>query len=325
MLSDNKLPKSAKAFLAWFSLQKGMSKASVDAYTSDLAQFEQFLQENELSLNDYDKITRKHIQRFLASLYRQEMAKSSMARKLSSIRTYFKYLIKTRKLEQNPCQGVKNPKQETRHPNSLNVDQVFELLEKKPKALSKNPENAAIDHAEEKRNLALLELLYGSGLRISEALELDIQDIDIKSGVVKVTGKGNKSRLSPLSDTSVSTLNSWLENRHVLAHSVKEHALFLGRRGARLNRRQASRIVEEMRKQSGIEFSISPHSLRHSYATHLLEGGADLRSVQELLGHSRLSTTQRYTHLSLDRLMKVYDSAHPRSETSNIEKENKEG
>lgn len=166
------------------------------------------------------------------------------------------------------------------------------------------------------RDSALLELLYGSGLRISEALGLDTADcppLDHPDVSIRVMGKGSKQRLAPLSDTCRAALARWLEARHLLAPRG-ENALFVGRRGARLNRRQAARIVEESAVLAGIAQHVSPHELRHSYATHLLEGGADLRSVQQLLGHSRISTTQRYTHLNLDALTRVYDAAHPFAE-----------
>lgn len=156
------------------------------------------------------------------------------------------------------------------------------------------------------------ELLYGSGLRISEALAIDASQLNFEHAVVRVLGKGGKQRLAPLSDSSVEALHQWLELRDNLVVDDSD-ALFLGRRGGRLNRRQALRIIEELCKKAGLAQVVSPHSLRHSFATHLLEAGADMRSVQELLGHSSLSTTQRYTHLNLAKLMQVYDKAHPKS------------
>ena len=162
------------------------------------------------------------------------------------------------------------------------------------------------------RDLALVEMLYGAGLRISEALSLNVKDLDLTAGMARVMGKGSKVRMAPLSETSIVCLQAWLQVRPLLA-PAGETALFVGSRGKRLDRRQATRILETLRVEAGLPQHISPHMLRHSFATHLLEGGADLRAVQELLGHARLSTTQRYTHVTLDRLMRVYDRAHPRS------------
>ena len=164
------------------------------------------------------------------------------------------------------------------------------------------------------RNNALLELLYGSGLRISEALCLNVSDIRTEDGFVRVIGKGNKERLAPLSDTSIVALEEWLAIRHMVA-TLGEKALFVGVRGKRLHRRQTIRILEELCLQAGLPLTTAPHTLRHSFATHLLEGGANLRAVQELLGHARLSTTQRYTHITLDKLIQAYDKAHPFSGT----------
>lgn len=200
----------------------------------------------------------------------------------------------------------------------LNVDQVFSLLDEKPAGTraAAAPGNAlTADEIFLLRDKALLELLYGSGLRISEALGLDVNDIRPESGHVQVMGKGSKERIVPLSDTCMTALSRWLAVRDEVPPVHGERAAFLGRRGKRLDRRQAARILEERAKETGIPQHISPHDLRHSFATHLLEGGADLRAVQELLGHSRISTTQRYTHLNMEALTRIYDAAHPLSDT----------
>jgi integrase/recombinase XerC len=303
------LPETARAFLVWLELNKGMAGTTVAAYGLDLAQFEVWLAQSGLSLDRPASVTRKHVQRFVASLHREGLAPSSLARKLSSLRAFFRYALRMRKTESDPSLGVRNPKQIVRHPATLNVDQMFALLDNQPRAEDGSSPRAP---AARGRDLALAELLYGAGLRISEALGLNLQDIEPRSGVVRVTGKGNKTRIAPLSDTARQAMLDWLRLRPLLARAA-EQALFVGVHGTRLNRRQAARIVDELAKNAAVPVHISPHSLRHSFATHLLEGGADLRSVQELLGHSRLSTTQRYTHLTLERLMRVYDRAHPRS------------
>lgn len=299
------LPDCAADFLIWLAFQQGASPATVAAYGRDLLDFERYLGREGASLATPDGVTKRHVQGFSAFLFLQGDARSTTARKLSALRSLFRHLLRAHKIAADPCRGVRNPRQEQRHPTMLNVDQAFDLLADTPPSPP-----ATADDAIRVRNLALLELLYGSGLRISEALALDADDYAPGDRALKVTGKGDKQRLSPLSDTSRSALDTWLTVRPMLA-GEGERALFVGRRGARLNRRQAVRIVDEAAKLAGIQQHLSPHGLRHSYATHLLEGGADLRSVQELLGHRRISTTQRYTHLNLDALTRVYDAAHP--------------
>ncbi|MFI3270496.1 MAG: tyrosine recombinase XerC [Pseudomonadota bacterium] len=351
--SENRVerPETIDMFLAHLASEKGYSSATVVAYARDIEQFHDFVDAENCGLDYPERVERRHVQRFLAELHRIETAKSSMGRKLSALRAFFRFMLRLRLIKVDPMAGLHNPKQEFHHPKSLNVDQAFALLDASPSsrlsqvsanktnekvfsedviietpdkaqttagtpdtALRPRRKNAdpAIEEALHTRDVCLAELLYGSGLRISEALSLDSLDIDSRSGVVRVLGKGSKERLVPLSDTSRESLHSWFSMRSRIAMDT-EKALFVGARGMRLNRRQANRIIEDLCSQAGLPQAISPHGLRHSFATHLLEAGADLRSVQELLGHERLSTTQRYTHLTLTHLMNVYDKAHPRS------------
>lgn len=321
-------PESVDMFLAHLESEKGYSLATVVAYGRDIEQFHDFLQAEGCGLDQPDTVSRRHVQRFLAELHRIETAKSSMGRKLSSLRTFFRFMLRLRLVKVDPVAGLHNPKQDHRHPKSLNVDQAFTLLDgtsqseqaktdnvvtrNQAKPTRRQNQDPAVMEALHIRDLCLAELLYGSGLRISEALSLDVLEMDTRSGLVRVVGKGNKERLVPVSDTSKSALQVWLNVRSRIALD-REKALFVGARGMRLNRRQANRIIEDLCLRAGLPQVISPHGLRHSFATHLLEAGADLRSVQELLGHARLSTTQRYTHLTLAHLMDVYDKAHPRS------------
>lgn len=298
-----------EAFLAWLTVQKGYSQATVAAYAADLAQFEAFLLSLGGTLSLPSDITRQHVSRHLADLHRHGTAKSSMARKLAAIRAFFRYCIRMRITGRNPAAAVRNPKQDQRHPRLLNVDQAFALLDTAAK--EKEPSQRKDAEALRARNLALGELLYGSGLRISEAIQLNVDQMDPRAGVVRVLGKGGKSRLAPLSDAAVEAMRAWLKLRGQVA-LPEEKALLVGARGSRLDRRQAARIIDEMCTKAGLAQTISPHGLRHSFATHLLEAGADLRLVQELLGHSRLTTTQRYTSLALEHLVKSYDAAHPR-------------
>ena len=296
------------AFLVWMEVQKGASQATVKAYGSDLAQLAEYLRGQQADLGRPQTVTKRHIQAYLAWLFRLGEAKSSMARKLAAARSYFRFQQRSGAVAENVAAQVRNPRQEKRHPRALNVDETFALLDS---GQANQPDSADAERLL-CRDLALAELLYGSGLRISEALGLNIDDVQLSSRVLRVMGKGSRQRLAPLSDTSCDSLKSWLDERPLMA-LPDEPALFVGTRGARLNRREAARIIERLCRRAGLDFTVSPHSLRHSFATHLLAAGADLRSVQELLGHSRLTTTQRYTQVSLEHLIDVYDKAHPKA------------
>ncbi len=320
------LPDLPALFLTWLDYQKGASPATISAYTNDLTHAEAFFGTQNLSLGRPTEIDKRHIAAFVSALYKEKLAKASLSRKLSALRAYFRYLLQNRHITENPMLGFKNPKQDIRHPRFLNVDQTFALLDtppdpqNSPPASTPSPSLASFEALGPLalRDKALLELLYGSGLRISEALSLNAADIHPSEGVIRVLGKGNKQRLAPLSDTSILALEAWLAARPAFLLSLpdpathREKALFVGARGARLQRRQAARILTEAATRAGIYSTLSPHDLRHSFATHILEAGADLRTVQELLGHSRISTTQRYTHLDISTLTQVYDHAHPK-------------
>jgi len=287
-------------FLAYLEVEKGYSPATIRSYSTDLDQFEAFLQGRKATLERPARLNRDHVRAFLAELHRRQLTKTSMGRKLSSLRAYFKYLLRHKIIAKDPAAGTRNPKQEKRHPQVLNVDQAVSLMEAQ---VDPDPEGL--------RDVALAELLYGSGLRISEAIGLNLNDVD--SDVIRVTGKGSKERIVPLSDSSVERIRRYMGQRHAfLKENYAEQALFLSSRaGKRLDRRQANRIVAKLAKLAGLPKDVHPHMLRHSFATHMLEAGADLRSVQELLGHENLTTTQRYTHLDMQRIMQVYDHAHP--------------
>ena len=319
---------TAAMFLAHLEMEKGYSAATVEAYGEDLRQFGGFLANLGLSLDAPSSVTSAHIRSYMAEMHRLALSKTSMGRKLSALRAFFRFCARLRLISALPTAGVRNPKQEKRHPKVLNVDQTFALLDTVglPARPDAGPDagpgggrgmapRTPAKQAAAARDLALAELLYGSGLRISEALSLDMGQVAVTGqgdAFVRVLGKGGKERVVPLSDACVSAMALWIEERKDLA-APGEKALFTGANGKRLNRRVAARSLEEMCKRAGLPEIISPHTLRHSFATHLLEGGADLRSVQELLGHARLTTTQRYTHLNLAHLTRVYDAAHPKA------------
>ena len=305
------LPNNARLFLAWMEYQKGASEATVEAYAQDILDFEEYLDEFAVSLSAPADIDKQMVQGFMAHLFRKGIAPSSRARKLSALRTLFRFLQRTHKVEADPTAGVRNPQQDQRHPAMLNVDQMFTLLAEAGEDRTAPATVSCPEDVMALRDKALLELLYGSGLRISEALGLDVDDLRPGSTTLLVMGKGSKERQILLSDTCTAALARWMEVRAQVPPQHGERAVFLGKRGKRLDRRQAARLLDEHAKLAGIPQHVSPHDLRHSFATHMLEGGADLRAVQELLGHSRISTTQRYTHLDLNALSRIYSEAHP--------------
>lgn len=293
-------------FLNWQQIQKNYSPATLNAYGSDLKQFENFLSEKKLTLGEPGKIRSGELRNYIAWLHKNGISKSSISRKLSTLRALFSFLEKRKLIDSNPAQGLHNPKQNQYAPKILNVDECFSLLD------HVSSEKKKEDFEMELRNRALAELLYGSGLRISEALSLNIDDIQPGCGIVRITGKGSRQRLVPVGEAAKDAIAAWTVYRQNWA--VKgEAALFVGKKGKRLNRREAWRIIQSMCVAAGLQKKISPHGLRHSFASHMLMGGADIREVQELLGHKRISTTQKYTHFGLDALIKIYDSSHPRS------------
>lgn len=294
-------------FIQWLNVQKGAAVASQCAYESDLRQFLSFLADHKGEKISPSVFSDRNIQAYLAWLHKTGTAKSSMARKLAAIRSCFRYLRGKGIIEPEAKLKIRNPKQERRQPTVLNVDEVFALLDTPKLSASATPQERAL-HA---RDMALAELLYGSGLRISEALALNMADLRSGAKVIRVMGKGARERLAPLTDAARDALFQWREERDLVADD-DETALFVGARGKRLNRREAARIIQGLCDRGGLQNCISPHGLRHSFATHLLGSGADLRSVQELLGHKRVSTTQRYTALGMEKLIKIYDAAHPR-------------
>jgi integrase/recombinase XerC len=293
-------PDPVQLFLLYLDAQRGYSPATTAAYGSDLEGLHLFLARRNKGLHAPAEVTRADITAYLADLHRQGLAKSSVSRKLSAVRALYRFLRKKKMVVADPCATLSNPKQPKTTPRVLNVDQALALM---TADMTPDPEGL--------RDAALLEILYGSGLRVSEALGLDFNHVDLDGGVVRVLGKGGKERLAPLTSHSVERLRRYLEQRGAFSPAPSEQAVFLGKRGGRLSRGQAARIVKAAAARCGLPPGISPHTLRHSFASHMLQAGADLRSVQELLGHSRISTTQRYTHLNLDQIMRVYDAAHP--------------
>jgi integrase/recombinase XerC len=291
-------------------IDRNASEHTVRSYITDLHHFREFLLDQGLHLDRsgkevcVEKIDHLAIRSFLSHLYRSRK-KSTLARKLAAQRSFFRYLVGEGILAQNPAEIISTPKQGKALPNFLPVDEVFALLE----APEKSPWG--------KRDRAILETLYSCGIRVSELVGLSDGDVDQGLGVVRVYGKGRKERVVPIGGKALTALQEYLPQRdRVLAETGQTHSrvpLFINRRGGRLTSRSVARILQKHLLRCGLLRKVGPHALRHSFATHLLDAGADLRGIQEMLGHVSLSTTQRYTHVSVDKLMEVYDRAHPRA------------
>jgi integrase/recombinase XerC len=242
------------------------------------------------------------IREYLAFLYRMNK-KSTIARKISTIRSFFKFLMRFGVIESNPAEGILTPKQEKTVPLHLSVDEAFHLLD-----------SITGEKLSDLRNRAMFETLYSTGMRVSELAGLNVSDLDLNAGVVRVYGKGGKERIVPVGRKAVDAIEAYRKKLRLACGNPEEktEAIFLNSNKGRLTTRSVARILSRLARECGLASPVSPHALRHTFATHMLDAGADLRAVQELLGHERLSTTQKYTHVSIDRLMKTYDKAHPR-------------
>jgi integrase/recombinase XerC len=288
-------------FLSYLRNERNVSAHTLRSYQSDLEQLSAFLGDSALSVVDHQTL-----RRFIARLLQDNMKKSSIARKLSAIRVFFTFLNREGILTSNAARLVATPRREQRLPTVLTADDAIRLMES-PLAGSAAHDGVML------RDRAVLETLYSTGIRASELIGMNRADIDRNDSLVRIRGKGRKERIVPIGSKALYAIDAYLGS---LTVSPDTAAIFLGPSGKRLTVRTVQRILENHRKQLGLKQKASPHALRHSFATHLLESGADLRAIQELLGHASLSTTQRYTHVNLDSLMEVYDKAHPKARKS---------
>jgi len=294
-------------FIQYLTLEKGASEHTCRSYRNDLFHLEGFVSTSGLypiSQNgevDVSRVDRDIIRLYLRALFRSNK-RSSIARKLASIRSFFQYLVREGIIPKNPAKGVATPKTEKYIPTTLTIDEMFRMLDAPDIS---NPLGL--------RDRAILELLYSSGIRVGELTQLNCEHVDWELGIVKVLGKGKKERIVPIGSKAVEALKDSLRRRGLPPGKDRGRPLFINTRGGRLTDRSVRRIVEKYGKKSCLGKSVGPHALRHTFATHLLDAGADLRDIQELLGHVSLSTTQKYTHVSIDGLMDTYDKAHPRS------------
>lgn len=291
-----------KEYIYYLKITKNLSKNTIVSYERDLKAYIQFLKDN-YRMRDFDQVSKDHIQNFSRHLKRKKSAPTTITRKLSSIRSFHRYLTSENIVSKDISRKIRKPKTQKTLPVVLNLSEIeamINLTYEKQDPLSL-------------RNQAMIELAYGSGLRVSELMNLKISDLHINKGLVNIIGKGNKERIIPLNENSILALQKYIVEARPLLKAKKADVLFVNKFGKPLSRVGFFKVIKSLAEKAGIKKTVSPHTLRHSYATHLLEHGASLRTVQELLGHEDILTTELYTHVSKKHLNKLYNQAHPRA------------
>lgn len=292
-------------FIRHLEYERRLSPLTCKHYRRDLEALAAYC--DEIDSKRWRDLDSEHIRAFASSCYRRGLSARSIQRRLSAARTFYRYLMRERHVVQNPVTAVPAPKSGKRLPGNLDADRMARLLD------------ISGDSPIVNRDRAILELLYSSGLRLAELIDLDCGDIDARDATVRVTGKGNKDRIVPVGRAALAALSRWHKSRPVLA-ATNENALFVSNRGSRLSHRSVQARVTYWARRQGIDSNVYPHLFRHSFATHLLESSHDLRGVQELLGHTNISTTQVYTHLDFQHLAQIYDKTHPRARIKDKDK-----
>ena len=293
------------SFLIYLQSEKNLAEKTVLAYNSDWQDFFNFLETEagqELASFEVEKIDHRLIRKYLAYLNNKGLSKTTAARRLAALKSFFRYLIKKDLIESNPLAQVATPKIPKKLPRHLEQDDMTRVLEQ--------PEESSDTGL---RDRALLELLYGAGIRVSELVQLDLGSIDLSYGYVRVFGKGARERIVPIGKLAITTVKKYIQVARPKWDLEHSSALFLNQKGGRLSDRTVRTLVNKYCRQANTRETVSPHGFRHSFASHLLDNGADLRAVQELLGHKKISSTQIYTHVSRNKLRKVYQLAHPRA------------
>ena len=280
---------------------KGLSENTTNSYQRDLKKFSKFLETS--NINNFENLTEEMCSAWIADLFQNNVSARSIQRHISSAKGFFNYLKKSGLISDSPFELINSPKSPSHLPNILSPEEVSQLLNFKPK------------NSQEKRDLAIIELIYSSGLRVSEAVNSNLSDFEDDKNFLRVLGKGSKTRLVPVGRYAKSAINDWIIEREKLL--TKDDALFVNLRGSRITTRSVQERIKNIALMQGLP-PVNPHMLRHSFATHLLESSGDLRSIQELLGHSSLSTTQIYTRLDYQHLIKVYENSHPRAHKKNV-------
>ena len=294
-------------FLNYLAVEKGFPPNTIAAYHNDLNQFAGFVEEEATKrgwIPPWAGFDRQSMLSYLLDLRQRNYAATTVARKVAAIRSLFNFMVAEGVIKANPIQDVRSPKIGKSLPKPISISQVRLLLEQPSK----------VSTPEAKRDRAMLELLYASGMRVSELVSLNLGDVDLENGYVRCLGKGSKERVIPIYEQAALVVKEYIEGtRPQLVHKADEKALFVNLRGDRLTRQGFWQILKGYAKAANLEIAITPHTLRHSFATHMLNGGADLRSVQELLGHANISTTQVYTHLTTEHIRRTYEQSHPRA------------
>jgi tyrosine recombinase XerC len=289
-----------KEFMEKLKHERSFSKHTLRAYHTDLTQFDSFLKDDKCK--NLKRVNHLLLRKYLATLRSRNYSRTTIVRKLSSLRSFFKFLNQEAILESNPFEILRTPKQTKKLPHFLSINDIDTLL--------KTPDESEISGL---RDRAMLETLYSTGIRVSELVGLNEEDVDFYGEMVKVQGKGKKERLAPVGSYAIKALKKYINSKKKKKGLGKNAPLFLNKYGDRLSSRSVARSLDKYLKLTGINLATSPHTFRHSFATHMLDKGANLRAVQELLGHSNLSTTQIYTHVTTERLKQVYDKTHPRA------------
>lgn len=301
------LKEEINSFLNYLTVEKGFSDNTVAAYRNDLSGLVKFLEEEasqQGSPPSWQNFGRPAMLSYLLDLNQRSYAPTTRARKVAAARSFFKFLMAEGIIKEDPTQNVKSPSVGRSLPKPISERQVMLLLEQPAKRST----------PEAKRDAAMLQLLYASGMRVSELVSLNLEDVNTEGGDVRCLGKGHKERIIPIHKQATTAIDEYVtEARPRLVRNAGEKALFLNRRGDRLTRQGFWQILKEYAKSAGLEVEVTPHTLRHSFATHMLSGGADLRAVQELLGHANISTTQVYTHLTTEHIRRSYEKSHPRA------------
>ena len=299
-----------KSFLNYLTVEKGFSGNTIDAYRNDLNQLADFADKEVAKRGDmpsWANFSRQDMLSYLLDLKQRNYAVTTMARKIAAAKSFFSFMLAEGGIKSNPMEKISSPKVGKSLPDAISISQVRQLI-------NQPTESSA---PEAKRDRAMLELLYASGMRVSELVSLNLNDINTQDCYVRCFGKGNKERMIPVYQQAARVVEEYVaEVRPKLVHSDTELALFVNQRGNRLTRQGLWQILKAYAKSAGLGKQVTPHTLRHSFATHMLSGGADLRSVQELLGHANIATTQIYTHLTSDHIRRTYDKAHPRAKQS---------
>ncbi len=294
-------------FLSFMSVEKGASGNTVAAYRNDLQQFDSYVNSahgNGHSARDWEVLDRTTITDYLLTLKRKNYAEATVARKVAAIKSFFQYMQAEGQIRRNPAESLESPRVGRSLPKPLSVTEIDELLEQPMKR----------NTPEARRDRAMLELLYATGLRVTELVSLDVDDVNMAASYVRCMGKGSKERTIPIHEQAAAAVAAYLDDgRAPMVKSRKESALFVNRRGERLTRQGFWLILKQYAREAKITSAVTPHTLRHSFATNMLRGGAPLRNVQELLGHANISTTQVYTQIASEHVRQVYEKAHPRA------------